>query len=340
MNRSKIEWCDYTWSPITGCRYDCSYCYVRKKSRRFSGDVRRNLNSPQCQRENGLYVLEERFVTERGGTPCYPFGFEPTMHRYRLDYLERLKNGANILVGEAGEMFGKWVPDEWIEQILDACKKHTKHNYFFLTRNPERYWELEEKGILPADDNFWYGYSYSGNDSQSWGSRYNDKHNFACVEPLLEDLKLFNENCYPAAEWVIIGSETGNGKDLVIPKKEWVEKILRHCKKHEIPVYMKDSLKPIVGEKNMRKEFPELLLKKEQSDKVKARLEGDCCRCGLHTRKNKMIALSARSKRGEQPKQFTYMCKPCFMEFCDEYNVEAPRLEELKSEEKKLQQDD
>lgn len=340
MNRSKIEWCDYSWNPITGCRYDCRYCYVRKKSRRFSGDIRRNLNSPQCKRDGSLYILENQFVTENGGTPSYPFGFEPTLHRYRLEYLDKLKNGANILVGESGDTFGDWIPDEWIRLVIDECMNHRQHNYLFLTKNPERYWDLEEKGILPAEKNMWYGCSYSDNTSQSWGSRYNDKHNFICVEPLLEDLGLFNENCYPVAEWVIIGAETGNGKGKITPKKEWIEKILVHCDKYGIPVFMKDSLIPVMGEKDMRREFPESLLENEKSEKVKARLEDDCCRCGIHLRKNKMIALSARSKRGEQPKQFTYMCKNCFRKFCEENGVEIPRLEELNVEEKELPQDD
>ena len=43
MNRSKIEWCDHTWNPITGCRHDCQYCYARRMASRFAGDVRLNL---------------------------------------------------------------------------------------------------------------------------------------------------------------------------------------------------------------------------------------------------------------------------------------------------------
>ena len=42
MNRSKIEWCDHTFNPITGCRRNCEYCYARRMVARFSGDVRLN----------------------------------------------------------------------------------------------------------------------------------------------------------------------------------------------------------------------------------------------------------------------------------------------------------
>ena len=37
MQKSKIEWCDMTWNPITGCRHGCEYCYARRMTARFSG---------------------------------------------------------------------------------------------------------------------------------------------------------------------------------------------------------------------------------------------------------------------------------------------------------------
>ena len=30
MNKTKIDWCDYSWNPITGCLHECDYCYARK----------------------------------------------------------------------------------------------------------------------------------------------------------------------------------------------------------------------------------------------------------------------------------------------------------------------
>ena len=32
---TKIEWCDYTWSPVTGCKHGCPYCYARKIAERY-----------------------------------------------------------------------------------------------------------------------------------------------------------------------------------------------------------------------------------------------------------------------------------------------------------------
>lgn len=330
MHRSKIKWVDDTWNPITGCEYECRYCYAKKKSVRFSGDIRLNMVSKQYSKEKSNYVLNSPFLAETGGFLNFPFGFKPTYHKYRLNYPQGRKNGCNILVGEQGEMFGSWIPDSWIEEIIQACEEHPEHNYLFLTKNPKRYCELEDKGMLPTKDNMWYGFSYTSNESVSWESNYKDKHSFICVEPLLEDLKLFNLNCYPTVQWVIIGTESGNGREKVVPKIEWIDKIIRYCDKYKIPVFMGDSLIPIVGEESLRREFPELLMRKEISKKVIARLEGNCCNCKVHMKKREMIALCARSQRGEQPKQFSHMCQTCFLELCKSYGITVPNLKGLK----------
>ena len=60
-------------------------------------------------------------------------------------------------------------------------------------------------------------------------------------------------------EWVIVGAESGNRKGKVTPKREWIEKIVRLCKDAGKPIFMKDSLIPIMGEKNMLREYPEEL---------------------------------------------------------------------------------
>ena len=37
MQKTKIEWADSTWNPVTGCLNGCSYCYARKIAERFGG---------------------------------------------------------------------------------------------------------------------------------------------------------------------------------------------------------------------------------------------------------------------------------------------------------------
>lgn len=44
MKKSNIEWCDFTWDPVTGCRNDCSFCESRKRLSHFKGDIRFHLS--------------------------------------------------------------------------------------------------------------------------------------------------------------------------------------------------------------------------------------------------------------------------------------------------------
>ncbi len=336
MNRSKIEWCDHTWNPITGCRHNCEYCYARRMAVRFAGDIRMNKMAkkdytlmPAADGSGDLYVLDTPMLNETGSPLVYPFGFAPTFHRYRLDTPGKLKMGNNIFVGAMADVFGNWVRDELIKEVFEICQKYSIHNYLFLTKNPERYQELEDKGLLPAAENMWYGFSYTNNESKIWSS--DDKNNFVSVEPLLEDLQLFDEHVHcRIANWVIIGAETGRSKTKVIPKIEWIDKILKHCDKFQIPVFMKDSLIPIVGEKNMRREFPEQLQHSELSSKIKEKLFGSCAECKKCSKKSDMIALLARSIRGEHPRQFGFMCEDCFKNFCGKLSLDVPELKGLK----------
>lgn len=35
--KTKIDWCDSTWNPVTGCLHNCDYCYARNIAVRFAG---------------------------------------------------------------------------------------------------------------------------------------------------------------------------------------------------------------------------------------------------------------------------------------------------------------
>ncbi len=55
MNRTKIEWCDWTWNPIVGCSpasVGCANCYAAAIARRF-----------------GMPWGRPRFFSERLGEP-------------------------------------------------------------------------------------------------------------------------------------------------------------------------------------------------------------------------------------------------------------------------------
>ncbi len=254
MNKTKIDWCDSTWNPVTGCLHGCEYCYARNISERFKARELGEFGEEKVNC-NYIYELNSPLLQRTSNGACmksaYPYGFAPTLHRYRLnDYIG--KQGRNIFVCSMADLFGSWVPDSWIEEVFKACEKAPQHNYLFLTKNPKRYEELGEKGVLPDSPNMWFGFSQTETINKSL---YIPAGNiFVSVEPILKETR----PCL--TDWVIVGAETGKRKDKVIPKREWIEQIVEDCRKYGIPIFMKSSLADIWGEPLIQ-EFPAELRK-------------------------------------------------------------------------------
>lgn len=265
MNKTKIDWCDSTWNPVTGCLHGCEYCYARGIANRFKGyepeEALHEFNSPVFVRhrnDDGEWGKEYKCV--------YPYGFDPTLHRYHLnDYID--KKGRNIFVCSMADLFGKWVPDSWIEEVFVACEKAPQHNYLFLTKNPVRYSLLQDKEKLIKKTNMWYGNSITNKEQMEisdyeTGLLGGKARAFYSIEPLLEDItesKFWKNSCSKwYMDWVIIGAETGRRKDKIVPERKWIENIVSNCKKEDIPVFMKSSLADIWGEALIQ-EFPKEL---------------------------------------------------------------------------------
>lgn len=268
MDNTKIDWCDSTWNPITGCRHKCQYCYARGITNRFVSRKGFQLVEPETYRVTApdgsdliemneqAYFIDEN---EKRFKCAYPHGFTPTIHRYRMTEYKDKQRARNIFVGSMADVFGAWVPDRWIREIFNACEAAPQHNYLFLTKNPARYVELQKYGELPNNDNMWYGTTVTSPDMFYMGQTgYYDFHTFLSIEPILEDFgDMSNASFVP--EWIIVGAETGNRKDKVIPRREWIENIVTQCRKYKIPVFMKSSLKEIWGEELIQ-EFPKELI--------------------------------------------------------------------------------
>ena len=336
MNRSKIEWCDHTWNPITGCRHDCPYCYARRMTARFAGDVRMNLMAkkdyslvPAADGGADLYVLDRPMPNETGKPLVYPFGFAPTLHRYRLDTMDKLKKGNNIFVGAMADVFGAWLPDAWITEIFDICRRYPIHNYLFLTKNPERYERMDAAGMLPSGENLWYGSTLTRPEDRCFIS--NSHHTFWSIEPIHAPIRIWERDA-SSPDWIIIGAETGRRKGRIIPKREWIGDIVGWCDRSGIPVFMKDSLLGIMGEDDMRREFPRQLKRSRISEKMEKKLYADCARCKAHMRKNEMVTLLARSRRGESAVQCGFMCRDCFERSCRDLGLDIPELTESTGE--------
>lgn len=261
MNKTKIDWADSTWNPVTGCLHGCEYCYARGIANRFGGhwDNERlrhfgangeihDLETPMRLHTTG----KNRSIPVHSIQAPYPFNFDPTLHRYRLDDYKN-KKGRTIFVCSMADLFGEWVPDEWIQEIFKACEEAPQHRYLFLTKNPKRYLELCHKKILPNKENYWIGTTITKPTDEFMYCNDTSYKTFVSIEPILEPFGGLETGQFP--DWIIIGAETGMRKDKVIPEKWWIDEIVEQCKAANVPVFMKESLKNIMGN-DFIQEFP------------------------------------------------------------------------------------
>jgi len=259
MNKTKIDWADYTWNPVTGCLHGCEYCYAEKIARRFGGGKNDKaihyLGEPMYkQKKNGLAAYGSDMMIDP-----YPCGFAPTFHKYRLDEPQEVKKSQRIFVVSMGDLFGDWVPGDWIEEVFRACEDAPQHKYLFLTKNP--------KGLRYPfhqyfnNKNWWIGTSVTRISELKRVQYLIDEttertNRFLSIEPLLGDLGYMSE-LVRYYKWVIIGQQTNPDK---LPKGEWVQLIIDQCRVANVPVFVKSPL----YEKFPIQEWPEGLKKESE----------------------------------------------------------------------------
>jgi protein gp37 len=186
MNKTKIEWCDYTWNPVVGCRHNCRYCYARRLNDRF------------------------KFI---------PYWNEPEFFIERLTQPDRLRKHSRIFVVSMGDLWGDWVKQEWISLVMDVVERNKRHTFMFLTKNPVGYYRME--GV---PDNAWLGVTVTGNTDIKRiklmrGIPYPHKA-FVSVEPLLGSCDRLELDYF---QHVIVGAQTGPGAKP--PEQAWIDSI-------------------------------------------------------------------------------------------------------------------
>ncbi len=200
MNKTSIEWTEYTFNPITGCLHGCTYCYAAAISKRFKRS------------------------------------FKPEFHPERLGQPEKVKRPSKIFVGSMADVFGAWVPDEWIWKIFDVCILNHKHTFQFLTKNPERMQDFN----WPA--NCWAG-ATATNRSQMERAQSLEYCNapvkFISAEPLLDSIRFSTERHWRPG-WLIIGAQTGPGSKPI--NMDWVARIVADAVYLDIPLFVKGSV--------------------------------------------------------------------------------------------------
>lgn len=188
MNKTKIEWCDYTWNPVVGCKHGCEYCYAERMNKRFK------------------WIKNWK---------------EPEFFQERIDQLMNSTLApSKIFVGSMCDLFGGWIHSKWIGMVLQAIYNFPEHEFMFLTKNPSRYNEFN------FYENCWLGTTveipnWKGMQRlMDFSAIATPSKKFISIEPLLGSFML---NDLQQFDLVIVGAMTGPGA--IKPKREWIESI-------------------------------------------------------------------------------------------------------------------
>jgi protein gp37 len=224
MQRTKIDWCDSTLNPVVGCTFGCPFCYARRMNTRFKWIE--DFSKPQFfpERLKALYSKKPQTI-----------------------FMDSMSDIAD------------WHSD-WIERTFITMRDNPQHKYLFLTKRMVDYGEKDVTNYdllfeTNASKNVLFGSSITKQSGFDGLDEYGQISDFLSVEPILEPINLNKYRMLKYVKWVIVGAETGNRKEKVIPKHKWLQDIVCQCKILHIPIFMKSSLKDIWGEPLIQ-EFP------------------------------------------------------------------------------------
>ena len=222
QTNDSVDWASWTWNPVTGCEHGCKFCYAREIA--HSGRM----------------------------AAYYPNQFEPTYHPYRLEAPKNTNRPSSddardgrVFVCSMADLFGKWVPDEWIRSVFGACLESPEWEYLFLTKWPARY------SKMPLIENAWYGASVIRqsdvqrvqNAMAAFGGVDNVTR-WVSLEPMLEPIT-FEDLSW--CDLVVIGSQTSTNQpdgrvEEFAPEFDWVVDVVNQCRESGVPYYLKANL--------------------------------------------------------------------------------------------------
>ncbi len=235
FNKSSIDWCDYTWNPLTGCKHGCPYCYARAFALRKMG----------------------RYKETR---------FEPTVHLDRL-HVEPPKSSYRCVLGQLrifvcsmGDFAGPWkwrvypgrreapmTPVEVQTRLWCYIERYPQHQFILLTKNPAG---LKRGNLDRLPSNLVWGISITGDDTESVERlrvfnevRRPGEKSVISLEPCFDRCPELPE-VEPGMGWLIIGALTG-GKGYVTPWAGWVNVACQDAYKKGWVVWVKDNMREI-----------------------------------------------------------------------------------------------
>lgn len=213
-DNENIEWALWSWNPVTGCKHDCPYCYARDLANRY-----------------------------------YRFGFEPALWPERLlaprntpfpeEKAAQWMGHKNVFTCSMADLFGRWVPREWIDAVLDAVRDAPQWNFLFLTKFPVRMAEFD----FPP--NAWVGTTVDcqvrvANAERSF-RKVKASVKWLSVEPMIEPLTFTD---LAAFSWLVIGGSSQSTKTPEWhPPDRWVTALKQDAYRAGVRVYEKSNLR-------------------------------------------------------------------------------------------------
>lgn len=220
MKNTNIETFDSTLNAVMGCPNGCEYCYARKLNTRFKWIA--DWSKPQ-------------FFPER-----------------LKDFYS--KKPRSIFIDSMSDI-GTW-KQEWFNAVVKAINDNPQHQYIALTKRLCRLRDLLNRCDAGFITNLHIGTSIT---TQKLADKYTMFYlwsgyiDFLSIEPILEPIKLED---YAIPHTLIIGAETGNRNGKVIPSKEWIDSLVKQADEHNCIVFMKESLRKIMGDDFRQDKLP------------------------------------------------------------------------------------
>ena len=208
-DRSKIEWTEATWNPVTGCTQvspGCAHCYAKTFAERFRGVARHP----------------------------YEMGFDLTLRPERIEQPLSWSRPRTIFVNSMSDLFHEAIPLSYVNRVFEVMVAAHWHTFQVLTKRSERLRELA--GALPWPANVWMGVSV---ENQRWTPRIDDLRavpaaiRFLSCEPLLSTLDLDLRDI----DWVIAGGESGPGARPM--NLDWARSVRDQCLASQTPFFFK-----------------------------------------------------------------------------------------------------
>ena len=210
MAKSKIEWTESSWNPVTGCTKispGCKNCYAERMA-------------------NRLKMM---------GQPNYDNGFQVTLHEHVLEYPLLWKKSQTIFVNSMSDLFHEKISDSFICKVFEIMKKASWHTFQVLTKRSQRLKEMSSKIDWPQ--NVWIGVSVENED---YKYRIDDLRlipaivRFISFEPLIGPI---TSTDFSNIDWIIVGGESGPHSRPM--NKEWVVQLKENCFLQNIPFFFK-----------------------------------------------------------------------------------------------------